>query len=73
MKENIKAIALKNFMYNLKTIKKGEVFECDYDFFNYLYNISTNMKMIDYFQEEVQEHKEEIKEVKQTKTRKTNK
>lgn len=70
MKENIKAIALKNFMYNLKTIKKGEVFECDYNFFNYLYNISTNMKMIDYFKEEI---KEEVKEVKQTKTRKTNK
>lgn len=80
MKEPIKAKALKNFMYNLKKIKVGEVFECDYVFFQHMYNIPTNDPMIDYFKEEVQEHKEEtkkikeeVKEVKQIKTRKTNK
>lgn len=48
MKENIKAKALKSFMYNLEKIKAGTVFECDYNFFMQMYYIPTNDPMIDY-------------------------
>ena len=43
----IKAKALKNFSYDFKRITKGDVFECDYNFFIQMYNIPTNDPMID--------------------------
>ena len=61
MKENklVKAKALKNFSYDFKRIIKGDIFECDYNFFIQMYNIPTNDPMIDYAEIESEVNKED--------------
>lgn len=75
MKENklVKAKALKNFSYDFKRITKGDVFECDYDFFIQMYNIPTNDPMIDYVNEEVNEEVEKVSELEINKENKEQK
>lgn len=69
----IKAKALKNFSYDFKRITKGDIFECDYDFFTQMYNIPTNDPMIDYAEIESEVNKEDKVELEVNKENKEQK